>query len=183
MTFDPNLTLETERLLLRIPRAEDLDPWSAMMADEEVARFIGGAMGREQTWRVMAAVTGSWVLQGFSMFSVIEKSSGRWVGRIGPWRPDGWPGTEIGWGLSRHSWGKGYAVEAAAACMDFAVDVLGWDDVIHTIDPENAGSQKVAQRLGSTNRGATRLPPPLDGFNVEAWGQTADQWRARRKPA
>lgn len=180
MTFDPNLTLETERLILRIPRAEDLDPWSAMMADEEVARFIGGVMGREQTWRVLAAVTGSWVLQGFSMFSVIEKSSGRWVGRIGPWRPDGWPGTEIGWGLSRHSWGKGYAVEAAAACMDFAVDVLGWTDIIHTIDPENVGSQQVAQRLGSANRGTTRLPPPLDGYNVEAWAQTADQWRARR---
>ena len=44
-------------------------------------------------------MAGSWALNGFGMFSVIEKASGLWLGRIGPWRPDGWPGNEVGWGL------------------------------------------------------------------------------------
>jgi RimJ/RimL family protein N-acetyltransferase len=64
--------------------------------------------------------------------------------------------------------------------MDYAVDVLRWDDVIHTIDPDNAGSIALARRLGSTNRGPVSLPAPLEGFRVDAWGQTAAQWRARR---
>ena len=86
------------------------------------------------------------------MFSIIEKATGNWVGRLGPWRPNGWPGTEIGWGLARSAWGKGYATEGAAAAMDYVVDHLGWTEIIHTILPENTGSIKVAERLGSRYR-------------------------------
>lgn len=38
---------------------------------------------------------GAWTIRGFSMFSVIEKDSGQWIGRLGPWQPEGWPGTEV----------------------------------------------------------------------------------------
>ncbi len=94
-------TLETERLILRAPRESDLDGYAALMADEESARHIGGVMPRSAVWRGMATMAGSWMLRGFAMFSVIEKHSGAWVGRIGPWAPEAWPGTEVGWGLLR----------------------------------------------------------------------------------
>lgn len=108
-------TIETERLVLRPPCAADFDAWAAFMADEEAARYVGGAVPRPLAWRAMAAMTGAWALQGFGMFSVLERSGGRWIGRVGPWMPDGWPGTEVGWGLAREAWGKGYAKEAASA--------------------------------------------------------------------
>src|SRR5687767_1598529 len=108
-------TLETQRLILRPPVETDLDAWAAFMADPVAARFIGGAQPRATAWRGMASMAGSWALKGFGMFSVIEKSSGEWVGRLGPWRPEGWPGDEVGWGLARQAWGKGYAVEGATA--------------------------------------------------------------------
>jgi hypothetical protein len=38
-------------------------------------------------------MAGAWAMQGFAMLSVIEKATGRWVGRAGPWQPEGWPGT------------------------------------------------------------------------------------------
>jgi RimJ/RimL family protein N-acetyltransferase len=114
------------------------------------------------------------------MFSVIEKATGRWVGRLGPWRPEGWPGTEVGWGLTRAAWGRGYATEGAIAAIDWAFDHLGWTDVIHTIDPANSGSIAVARRLGSENRGRVPLPPPLEALTVDAWGQSREAWRARR---
>lgn len=63
--------------------------------------------------------------------------------------------------------------------MDYAFDVLGWTDVIHTIDPENARSIALAQRLGSANLGPTKLPQPYEDARVDAWGQSAAQWRAR----
>lgn len=172
-------TLETERLLLRPPREEDLDGWAALMADEEAARFIGGQMTRSAAWRAMAAMTGSWPLRGFGMFSVIEKSSGHWIGRVGPWQPEGWPGTEVGWGLLRSAWGKGYARESAEAAIAWAFDTLGWTEVIHTIAPDNAPSQRLARRLGAANTGPTQLPPPLDTLAVDLWRQSREQWAAR----
>ncbi|MEZ5937845.1 MAG: GNAT family N-acetyltransferase [Hyphomonadaceae bacterium] len=172
--------IETPRLLLRVPRMEDFDAWTAMMADEDTARYIGGVQKPPVVWRAMASIVGSFQLVGFGMFSLIEKATGEWIGRAGPWRPHGWPGPEVGWGLIRSKWGQGYALEATTACMNWVVDVLEWPDIIHTIHPGNANSQKLAQRLGSTNRGPGKLPPPLENETVEIWGQTADQWRARR---
>ena len=106
-------TLETSRLLLRPPAFDDFEPWAALLADPEAARFIGGAQGRAAAWRNLALMTGAWALQGFSNFSVIEKASGRWIGRAGPWHPEGWPGPEVGWAFDRSAWGRGYATEAA----------------------------------------------------------------------
>lgn len=181
MSIELGPTIETERLILRPPAAEDFEAWSAFMGDPEATRHIGGAQPPSVAWRTMAAFTGSWVLSGFGMFSVIEKASGRWVVRLGPWAPEGWPGTEVGWGLTRESWGKGYATEGAIATIDWAFDTLGWTDVIHTIAPDNLPSAKVAQRLGSENRGPGALPAPFAHLPVEVWGQTREQWRARRR--
>lgn len=171
--------IETERLILRPPLAEDLDSWAELMADPENSRFIGGPAPRGAAWRGLATMAGSWALHGFGMFSMIEKVSGRWIGRTGPWQPDGWPGTEVGWGLLGSAQGRGYAHEAAVASIDWAFEMLGWDDVIHCIDPANSASIDLARRLGSTNRGAGRLPAPFDAFTVDIWGQTRAQWRAR----
>lgn len=180
MTFP---TLHTRNLILRPLNGEDWEAWAAFAADEETMRFLGGVQERPTAWRGLCTMAGAWMVKGFSMFSLIERETGRWVGRVGPWKPEGWPGTEVGWGVSRGFAGKGYAYEAAAASMDYAVDVLGWTDIIHTIDPENERSIRLAQRLGSTNRGPTSLPAPLDTFRVDAWGQSADEWRARRQTA
>ncbi len=173
-------TLETERLVLRPPIREDFEGWAAFMGDLEAARFIGGPQARALAWRGFATMVGAWHLQGYAMFSVVERGTGIWLGRIGPWQPEGWPGTEVGWGLGRWAWGKGYAMEAAVASIDWAFDHLAWDEVIHGIDPENAPSRALAMRLGATKRGAGRFPPPFENAPVEFWGQTRAQWRARR---
>jgi RimJ/RimL family protein N-acetyltransferase len=172
--------LETPRLLLRPTRREDFAAWAEFMADEPAARYLGGVQPRSVAWRSFHVMAGVWQMQGFAMFSVIEKASGRWVGRVGPWQPEGWPGTEVGWGIVRDCWGRGYATEAATAAIDWAFDELGWGDVIHVIDVENAASQAVARKLGSRNRGRGRLPPPFEAAVIDIWGQTREEWRARR---
>ena len=107
-SFD-DIRLETARLLLRPPQLEDLEPLTEMMRDEPTARFIGGMAERPLCWRKLMTMIGAWHAHGFGMFSAIEKASGQWVGRLGPWQPDGWPGPEVGWAIVRESWGKGYA--------------------------------------------------------------------------
>jgi RimJ/RimL family protein N-acetyltransferase len=177
--FD-DIRIDTPRLILRPPRLEDLDAWSEMMLDEPAARFIGGLMPRSVCWRQLMTLIGAWHAHGFAMFSVIEKESGRWIGRVGPWQPDGWPGTEIGWAISRDRWGRGYAGEGAAAAADWAFATLGWSRMIHSIAPANVASQRVAQKLGSTLLGTGTLPAPYESDPIEIWGQTREEWRNRR---
>lgn len=171
--------LETPRLILRPPLPEDLPGFIAFAADPETTRYLGGVGAPSEVWRALRTFIGCWVADGYGMFSVLEKSSGRWIGRVGPWQPLDWPGTEFGWGLLPDACGHGYATEAAAASMGWAVDTLGWTDLIHCIDPANVPSQRVAQRLGAVNRGPGKLPPPSHDVPIEIWGQTADAWRAR----
>jgi RimJ/RimL family protein N-acetyltransferase len=143
-------------------------------------RHLGGVQSRSVAWRGLCAMAGAWSIRGFSMFAVTLRDTGEWIGRVGPWQPEDWPGTEIGWGLASRFAGRGFAREAASATIDYVVDVLGWTDIIHTIAPDNAESIALAQRLGSTNRSRTTLPPPLESLPVDDWGQSAADWRASR---
>jgi RimJ/RimL family protein N-acetyltransferase len=163
--------------MLRLPRREDFDAYAAFMSDPEAAQFIGGEQVRALAWRGFLQISGAWYLQGFSMFSVIEKATGDWIGRVGPWMPEGWPGTEVGWGIIRSRWKQGYATEAATASIDWAFAELGWAEVIHAIAPDNVASQAVARKLGSQNCGPGRLPAPLESVTVDIWGQTRAQWQ------
>lgn len=153
----------------------------AMMADAEIARFIGGVMEPPVVWRSLCALAGAWTIRGFSMFSVIEKASGTWVGRLGPWQPEGWPGTEIAYGLTRAAHGKGYAMEGVTASIDYAVDILGWTEIIHCIDPLNTASIRVAKRLGARKLREAQAPAPYAHISWDVYGRTAEEWKAFRK--
>lgn len=176
-----DIQIETERLLLRPPRIEDFDRFAELLADANACRFIGGQQPRSAAWRRFLQQPGAWLVQGFGMFSLIDRDSGLWLGQLGPWRPEGWPGNEIGYSLHPDAWGKGYATEAGVAAIDWAFARLGWDEIIHCIDPANLASQNVARRLGSTLRGRGRLPAPYEDAPIEVWGQARTQWQENRK--
>jgi len=171
--------LETERLQLRPPRPDDFESWARMAADPVATRFLGGPQCRSAAWRNICVFTGAWIVRGFSNFSIIEKATGRWIGRAGPWQPEGWPGTEVGWALDRSAWGKGYATEVAARCIDWAFENLGWIEVIHVINPANKASVSVALRLGSRRRGSTPLPWPFETVTADIYAQDRPKWCAR----
>ena len=152
MNFIPNIpTLETERLVLRGFEERDFGFAAEIFGDEETARFIGGQMPAYQAWRVLAGILGHWALRGFGLFCVDEKASGNSVGFCGPWRPEGWPDNEIGYGFLKSAQGKGYAFEAAKASLKFAYGQLGWVTAISLIDENNPASQKLAKKLGAFN--------------------------------
>jgi RimJ/RimL family protein N-acetyltransferase len=140
--------LETERLLLREWRADDLDGYAAMSRDPEVVRHVGEPQDRTASWRGMALHAGHWALRGYGNWAVERGEDGELLGRVGLWQPEGWPGLELGWMLARHAWGRGYATEAARAAMAWAWAELGAAELISLIRPENARSARVAERLG-----------------------------------
>lgn len=175
--------IETERLLLRVPKHEDFERYAELFCDAGAAPHIGGGMARSDAWRRFLQMPGAWAVQGFAMFSLVEKSTGLWVGQAGPWMPDGWPGTEVGYALHPAARGCGYATEGCRAAIEWAFGTLGWTDVIHCIAPANTESQKVAERLGSKVLGKAKFPPPMESHDCDVWGQTREQWRARRSEA
>jgi RimJ/RimL family protein N-acetyltransferase len=170
-------SIETERLLLRPPTEADLDSWAALNADGEATRFIGGVKTRAKSWQGLATVAGMWALRGAGLFSVLERNSGRWIGRVGPWVPEGHIGPEVGWALARESWGRGFAAEAAGAAISWSFEHLCWGEVIHCIDEPNTASIAVAERLGSK---WLRHDREGDGKAVEVYGQSRDAWLSSR---
>ncbi|WP_420560222.1 GNAT family N-acetyltransferase [Tepidicaulis sp.] len=143
------LSFETERLRLRQWRAEDVAPLARLHADPDMMRYmIGGAVSADESWSVIALMIGHWHLRGYGLWAVEEKASGAFLGRLGLWYPDGWPGLELSWFIDKTHWGKGYASEGARACRDMAFRALGPDEICSIIHPENAASRRVAEKLG-----------------------------------
>lgn len=142
------MELETERLLLRQFRQDDIDAYAAMLSDEETMRYIGGTGDRMDAWIRMAAALGHWQLRGYGLFAVEEKASGKFIGRIGAYHPEGWPATELGWALVPAAQGFGYATEAARSCALWMFNELNLSEIISIIHPNNEASIRVAERLG-----------------------------------
>ena len=150
--------LETDRLLMRMWRESDFESYAALCADPEVMRYLGGkTFNRMEAWRHMAFLIGHWHLLGYGHWAVEEKSSGELIGRVGFLNPADWPGFEIGWTLARKFWGKGYATEAAQRALGFGFRELDKPHIISLIHPDNAGSIRVAERLGEKLEGQTEL--------------------------
>lgn len=178
------MQLETQRLILRKWTADDVEPFVAMCAEPEVMRFLsedGKSMSRFAAWRALCGLVGHWDLRGFGLFAVDEKATGEFVGRIGPWFPEGWPDFEIGWTLRSKFWGRGYATEAAQRCIEYGFTDLGRTHLISLIASENVRSIRVAERLGQRLEGDAVLPHMPD-HPVKQYGLTREEWiRARTR--
>ena len=149
--------IETERLLLRQFRNSDFRDFTAMLADPEVMKYIGQGVPvpREDAWKWMATYVGHWQLRGYGLWAVEEKATQTFIGRIGLFYPEGWPGLEVGWMLVRTSWGRGYALEGAKAAMNIAFNHLKAEKIISLIHPKNEKSIKLAEKLGERFRKLT----------------------------
>jgi RimJ/RimL family protein N-acetyltransferase len=137
---------------LRQWRESDLDAYAAMTADPEVMRYLGdGApVDRLGAWRQLAMFIGHWAMRGYGHWAIELRETGEFIGRAGPWRPDGWPALEIGWAIATPHQGRGYATEAGRVALRTAWEVLGADRVISLIRPGNEPSTAVARKLGGT---------------------------------
>lgn len=143
-------TVETPRLLLRGWSCSDLQAHAEMCADPVAMRYIGNGevLDRAQSWREIAMHLGHWMLRGYGQWALERREDGVWLGQAGLWNPPGWPGLEVGWRLARQAWGEGYATEAGRAAIEWAWTTLDAEELISVIQPGNAASIRVAERLG-----------------------------------
>jgi RimJ/RimL family protein N-acetyltransferase len=149
-------TLETTRLILRPFRVEDFDAVAAYWGDPAVAQWTRGGqpISRSQAWLRLIEHPGHWALMGYGFWAVEEKSSGTMIGEVGfiDLKRDYDPAVndvpEIGWVLSPHAQGKGYATEATKACLPWGREHLGPIRVIAAVNADNRASIRVAEKCG-----------------------------------
>jgi RimJ/RimL family protein N-acetyltransferase len=147
--------LMTERLILRSHRMDDFEEYALFWTQQDLVRYIGGETStREQAWSRLLRYAGMWHHLGFGFFAVEERHSGRFVGEVGfldlhrDMNPTTEGTLEAGWGITPSRQGKGYATEAVSAAIAWADDKFSGRRMTCIIDPENAASLRVAEKVG-----------------------------------
>ncbi|ARJ70773.1 GNAT family N-acetyltransferase [Paracoccus contaminans] len=162
--------IETERLILREPREADLPAVAGFYASERSV-FVGGGsavVGRDgprgadwAAWRGTSSALGHWLLRGYGSWTIELRATGQVAGRAGFLNPTVWSEPELGWQVYEGFEGQGIAYEAALAARAAGPRLFGLNGVISHIDPANARSIRLAERLGATfERNAELLGKP-----------------------
>ncbi len=152
--------INTERLILRKHTLQDADAVFQLATDPAVLQSIRGAPpSREDAWHRLCRYAGHWSLLGFGMFAVFERATDEFIGEVGladfqrglGEDFDGVP--EAAWVFTGSSHGKGFALEAMTAALDwFDEQALSLRSVC-MISPHNTSSIKLAEKLGFTHYG------------------------------
>lgn len=144
------IILETPRLYLREIRPDDYPALCRILQDIDVMYAWEHAFSDEEVTQWIVKNLMRYERDGYSYWAAIEKTAHELIGVTGliAEEADGEPYVGIGYIYSKSHWGKGYAFEGAAACADYAFEVLDLTEVTAQIRPENAASRKVAERLG-----------------------------------
>lgn len=156
--------IETKRLRLRTWRTDDVDRFAEINADPEVMQFFPGPLTKAETAAMIERMQTHQQEHGFCFWAVDQLSDNSLIGMIGLSRPKMdvhfTPCVEIGWRLHPDSWGKGLATEGARACLHYAWNDLGLDEIVSFTAEINKSSERVMQKIGMT-RDATFFHPKI----------------------
>ncbi len=145
--------LETERLVLRGWRDEDLAPFADLNADPRVMRHFPSVVSRAHSDRFASRIADHFAQHGFGLWAVEIKGVASFAGFIGLAIPQFeahfTPCVEIGWRLAVEHWGNGYAPEGARAVAAFGFKTL--DEIVSLTVPENVASRRVMEKIGMTH--------------------------------
>lgn len=146
------MILETERLYLREMAQSDFGSLCKIMQDEQTMYAYEGAFSDEEVQAWLDRQISRYKKYGFALWAVILKETDEMIGQCGitmqPWKDE--EVLEIGYLFQRSFWHKGYAIEAAKACKEYAFEKLGADEICSIIRDTNTASQNVAIRNGMT---------------------------------
>lgn len=145
--------VETDRLRLRTLEKEDLDALMTIWGNEEVMKYCGGAGNREREERALKFYMNLQKEKGYSPYAVTLKENRQLIGVCGFNPPYDHPYMELMYHFSKEYWGKGYATEAAKACIHYAKDFLQAAKIVGFIEIENSASENVLRKLGFLYKG------------------------------
>lgn len=142
--------LETDRLLLRYQRYDDIETLVGIWSNPETTKYIGGPRKTDFLVDEFTKTADNPSAEKYDLWVVIEKESGRVIGHCGfiDKEVEGKTEIDITYIFSPEAWGYGYGVEIASALREYAFNSLGTKRLIALIHPENKASAKVARKIG-----------------------------------
>jgi len=165
------MQLLTERLLLREWEPGDLPAFEALNSDPAVMEHFVSTLAPEQTHKSYDLFQLHFATYGYGFWVVTEKQGGPFLGFTGFNHPRFesffTPCIEIGWRFCTAAWGKGYATEAAKACLEAGFRQLGMQEVYAFTTTTNKRSEKVMQRIGMQYQGEFDHPSVEKGHRLE----------------
>ena len=170
--------LYTKRLVIRPLRVADAEPaYKFMDLDKDVSRFINRANSLKQKTERFEKLVRGYQAENYGYFAMAPISSDeQMIGWVGLTPLEKHPHTQLLYGLAKQYWGKGYASEAAAAMVQYAFRRMHLDELVAVVNPENAASRKVIEKIGMTLRG--EIDWPRQG-TVEVFAITRDQFQPK----
>ncbi|MBT2572203.1 GNAT family N-acetyltransferase [Planococcus sp. ISL-110] len=158
---------ESERLGFRRWEERDRNPFAAMSADPDVMQYFPKPLAKREADRLIDRFETHMVDKAYTMWAVDRKEDGTFIGFIGlleiAMAIEGQGAAEVGWRLDKCFWKKGYAVEGAIACFEYAFGSLGMIEVYSFTSAVNRPSEKVMKRIGMTKIGEFEHPNLEDG--------------------
>jgi RimJ/RimL family protein N-acetyltransferase len=128
-----------------------------MNKDDEVMQYFPSVLTDEETIAMINRIRAHFEKHGFGLFALEKLSSKEFIGYTGFMIPSFessfTPCVEIGWRLRKEDWGKGYATEAAKACLHYGFEVLGFEKIYSFTATINSRSEKVMQSIGMVKEG------------------------------
>ena len=144
--------LQTKRLGLRNWEATDVAPFVAMGKDPEVMRYFPKLLSTEESIELIEKLQQHFITHGYCYFAVEVLETSEFIGFTGlmnqTWESEFTPCVDMGWRLKRAAWGKGYASEAAFACLEAAFTIFHQEEVYAFAAKGNTASEKVMQKIG-----------------------------------
>jgi|HubBroStandDraft_1064217.scaffolds.fasta_scaffold360261_1 RimJ/RimL family protein N-acetyltransferase len=166
-------TLDTERLVLRPLRPDDLDALAALHAEPSFWQYpLGRGQTRAETEKFLGRVLESYTGLGLGLQAVVERRSealAGWAGLSVPsFLPEILPAVEVGWRLGSTWRGQGYATEAGAAWARCGFESLELDRIVSIFEPANERSGRVMAKLGFELDRVTTYPDSRVALHVTA---------------
>lgn len=146
------MNLLSQRVQLDPLAPADLAAFTELHRSEAVTQYLSPSrpLTDAESFRLFCQVLGHAQVRGFGYWAVRRRDDAAWLGVVGLWYPEGWPGVELGWRFEPAFWRQGYATEAAQVALDHARDSLHLTELISIIHTENVRSAQLAARLGMT---------------------------------
>lgn len=159
--------METERLILRSWKYEDKVSFVEMNSDGNVMKYFPATLSVDESNAFVDRINADFLETGFGLYAVEIKETGEFIGYVGFHRftfdATFSPGWEIGWRISDRFWHKGYATEAAKACLDYARNKHFCSRLYSFTAVPNIPSENVMKRIGMTYDGLFMHPALAEG--------------------
>jgi RimJ/RimL family protein N-acetyltransferase len=170
----PTNSVETARLLLRVPELADAEAlmgiiWDPEVVEQKQVTLLEPPGGLDLALKNSNDMIRQWRLRGYGQWSVVEKVTGHVIGCVGFYHPQKeWPGVDLGWVIHRSRWGYGFATEAATAALGWVWKHTQIDQIISLIAPDDRRSIRIATKIGERFERADVDPVHGDPVHVYA---------------